>query len=148
MLLDRVDPFFAELDRMSKQVLGTTDGTGMPMDISRIGDELVLRADLPGVTPEAIDVTVEGRTLTVTARRDKSFAEGEQILLQERLEGTLTRRLRLPDWIDSNNVAAEHVHGVLTLRLPLAEQAKPRRVTVRGSDPSQLTASADDPAAA
>jgi HSP20 family protein len=134
MLLDHVDPFFAELDRMSKQVLGGGDGTGMPMDISRCGDELVLRADLPGVAVDAIDVTIEGRVLTVTARRERGFGEGEQVLLQERLEGTVTRRLRLPDWIDGGHVAAEHVDGVLTLRLPLAEQAKPRRVTIRGGN--------------
>jgi HSP20 family protein len=138
MLLDHVDPFFAELDRMSKQVLGSRDGAGLPMDISRIGDELVLHADLPGVPADAIDVTVEGRTLTVTARRERTLAEGEQVLLQERMEGVFTRRLRLPEWIDGSHVEASHVDGVLTLRLPLAEQAKPRRIEIRSSGQSQV----------
>lgn len=133
MLLDHIDPFFAELDRVSKQAFGTTDGVGMPMDVTRRDDVLVLRADLPGVPSDAIDITVEGRTLTLTAQRRTAFAEDEQVLLQERLDGTVTRRLRLPDWVDSGRVTAEHRDGVLTITLPLAEQAKPRRVEVKGA---------------
>jgi HSP20 family protein len=153
MLLEHIDPFFAELDRVSKQAFGAADGAGIPMDVTRRGDELIVRADLPGVPAEHIDVSIEGRMLTLTAHRASAFGEDEQVLRQERLEGTLTRRLRVPDWVDGRHVSASHVDGQLTIRLPLAEQARPHRVEVqRGADgdpartPTEISAT-DKPAA-
>jgi HSP20 family protein len=131
MLLERFDPFLAEFDRLTQRALGTTDLAGMPMDVLRRGDALVIRFDLPGVATDKIGVTVENHTLTVTAERPAGYDEGDQILVQERFDGTLTRRLRVPDWVDGERVDADYVDGVLTIRLPLAEQAKPRRVEVR-----------------
>jgi HSP20 family protein len=151
MLLDHIDPFFAELDRVSKQAFGAADGVGMPMDVTRKGDELIVRADLPGVALDAIDIGVQGRTLTLKAPRKAGFGSDEQVLIQERLDGTLTRRLRVPDWVDSSAVSAEYADGVLTVRLPLAEQARPRRIEVQaGSAPvadSTAITSSTDPAA-
>jgi|SRR5436305_4560922 len=133
MLLDRFDPFLAEFDRITQRALGTTDAAGMPMDVIRRGDELVVRFDLPGVPTDKIGLTVENRLLTVTAERHAGYAETEQVLVQERFDGTMTRRLRIPDWVDGEHVEADYADGVLSVRLPLAEQAKPRRIEVRGA---------------
>jgi HSP20 family protein len=140
MLLDRFDPFLAEFDRMTQRALGTTDGAGMPMDVIRRGDELVVRFDLPGVPADKIGLTVENHLLTITAERHTGYGDNEQVLVQERFDGTMTRRLRVPDWVDGENVEADYADGVLSLRLPLAEQAKPRRIEVRtASQQTQLT---------
>ena len=136
MLLERFDPFLAEFDRLATRALGT-DAAGMPMDVVRQGDELVVRFDLPGVSGDKISLTVENRTLTVTAERHAAYGDKEQVLVQERFDGTLTRRLRIPDWVDGERVAAEYADGVLCVRLPLAEQAKPRRIEVRLGSTSQ-----------
>jgi HSP20 family protein len=132
MLLDRFDPFLAEFDRVTQRALGTTDAAGMPMDVIRRGDELVVRFDLPGVPTDKIGLTVENRLLTVTAERHAGYAETDQVLVQERFDGAMTRRLRIPDWVDGEHVEADYADGVLSVRLPLAEQAKPRRIEVRG----------------
>jgi HSP20 family protein len=131
MLLEHIDPFFAEFDRISQQALGTADGVGMPLDVSRRGDELVVRVDLPGVAADGVTLTVENRLLTITGERHTRPADDEQMLVQERFDGTVTRRLRIPDWVAADAVSAEHVDGVLTVRLPMAEQARPRRVEVQ-----------------
>ena len=133
MLLDRFDPFLAEFDRVAQRTLGTADGAGMPMDVIRRGDELLVRFDLPGVATDKIGVTVENHLLTVTAERHAGYGEGEHVLLQERFDGTMTRRLRIPDWVDGEHVEADYADGVLAVRLPVAEQAKPRRIDVRAA---------------
>ena len=140
MLLDRFDPFLAEFDRITQRTLGTTDSAGMPMDVIRRGDELLVRFDLPGVPADKIGLTVENHLLTVTAERHAGHADNEQMLVQERFDGTMTRRLRVPDWVDGEHVEADYADGVLSVRLPLAEQAKPRRIEVRtGSTQTQIT---------
>ena len=140
MLLDRFDPFLAEFDRVAQRTLGTSDGAGMPMDVIRRGDELLVRFDLPGVAADKIGVTVENHLLTVTAERHAGYGDGEQILVQERFDGTMTRRIRVPEWVDAERVTAEHADGVLMVVLPVAEQAKPRRIDVRaGSQQTQIS---------
>ena len=131
MLLDRFDPFLAEFDRVTQRALGGADAAGMPLDVIRRGDDLLVRFDLPGVAADKIGLTVENHTLTLTAERHAGYAEQDQVLLQERFDGTMTRRLRIPDWVDGDNAEADYTDGVLTVRLPLAEKAKPRRVEVR-----------------
>ncbi|MDQ1685849.1 MAG: hypothetical protein QOC82_2586 [Frankiaceae bacterium] len=138
MLLDRFDPFLAEFDRLTTRALGTPEAAGMPMDVIRQGDELIVRFDLPGVPTDKISLTVENHTLTVTAERHAPYGEGEQVLVQERFDGTMTRRLRVPDWVDGERVSADYADGVLCVRLPLAEQAKPRRVEIRTGDQAQI----------
>jgi HSP20 family protein len=140
MLLDRFDPFLAEFDRVAQRALGTADAAGMPMDVIRRGEELLVRFDLPGVSVDKIGLTVENHLLTVTAERHAGYADKEQVLVQERFDGTMTRRLRIPDWVDGEQVEADFTDGVLSVRLPLAEQAKPRRIEVRsGSQQTQIT---------
>jgi HSP20 family protein len=140
MLLDRVDPFLAEFDRLTQRAFGTTDGAAMPMDVTRRGDELVVRVDLPGVPADKIGVTVENSTLTITAERHSGYSDAEHVVLQERFDGTLTRRLRVPEWVDADAVSADYADGVLSVHLPLAEKARPRRIEVRaGADQPQIT---------
>ena len=139
MLLDRFDPFLAEFDRVAQRALGTTEGAGMPMDVIRRGEELVVRFDLPGVPADKIGLTVENHLLTITAERHAGYGDSEHVLVQERFDGTMTRRLRVPDWVDGEHVEADYADGVLSVRLPLAEQAKPRRIEVRtGSQQTQI----------
>jgi HSP20 family protein len=139
MLLERFDPFLAEFDRLTQRTLGATGASGLPMDVIRHGEELVVRVDLPGVPSEQIDVTVENQVLTISAERRSDYTDGDHVLVQERFDGAISRRLRVPDWVDAGTVTAEYVDGVLTVHLPLAEKAKPRRVEVSGAGrPSQI----------
>jgi HSP20 family protein len=138
MLLERFDPFLAEFDRLTQHTLGTTGASGLPMDVIRHGEEQVVRVDLPGVPSDQIDVTVENQVLTISAERRSDYAD-DHVLVQERFDGAISRRLRVPDWVDAGSVTADYVDGVLTVRLPLAEKAKPRRVTVSAaSRPTQI----------
>ncbi|HVT64375.1 MAG TPA: Hsp20/alpha crystallin family protein [Mycobacteriales bacterium] len=133
MLLERFDPFLAEFDRLAQRTLGTADGVGLPMDIVRSGDDLVVHMDLPGVKADEVKITLENRTLTISAQRRSAYAEGDQVLIQERFDGEISRRVRVPEWVDAEAVAADYVDGVLTVRLPLAERAKPRVIAVNGT---------------
>lgn len=139
MLLERFDPFLAEFDRIAQRTLGTADGVGLPMDIVRSGDNLVVRMDLPGVKADEVKITLENRTLTIGAQRRTTWAEGDQVLVQERFDGEISRRVRVPEWVDAEAVAADYVDGVLTVRLPLAERAKPRTISVNATPaPAQI----------
>jgi HSP20 family protein len=138
MLLERFDPFIAEFDRLTQRTFGTADGVGLPMDVIHRDDALVVRADLPGVAGDSINVTLENRLLTITAERRAAYGEGDNVLLQERFDGEISRRLRVPEWVDAEAVAADYVDGVLTVRMPLAERAKPRRITVGSTDQSAI----------
>ncbi|MFF4271069.1 Hsp20/alpha crystallin family protein [Streptomyces sp. NPDC001536] len=135
-MLMRTDPF-RELDRLTQQLLNTT-GTWsrpspMPMDAYREGEEYVITFDLPGVTTDAIDIDVERNMLTVKAeRRPVAKADEVQMELSERPLGVFSRQLVLADTLDSEHIKADYEAGVLTLRIPIAERAKPRKVTIGG----------------
>ena len=141
-MLMRTDPF-RELDRLTQQVFGNVPGTwsrptAMPMDAYRAGDEFVVAFDLPGVSPDAIELDVERNVLTVKAER-RPTAEGEHVEMQvaERPLGVLSRQLFLGDTLDTENIAANYEAGVLTLRIPVAPQAKPRKIAVTSADNEQ-----------
>jgi HSP20 family protein len=141
-MLMRTDPF-RELDRLTQQVFGNVPGTwsrptAMPMDAYRAGDEFVVAFDLPGVSPDAIELDVERNALTVKAER-RPTAEGEHVEMQvaERPLGVFTRQLFLGDTLDTENIAANYEAGVLTLRIPVAPQAKPRKIAVASADNEQ-----------
>ncbi len=112
----------------------------MPMDATRTEDGLVLSFDLPGIDPASLDVTVDRGVLTVSATRDRELAEGEKPYVRERVTGTFSRRIRLGYAIDSAGVEAGYEHGVLTVRVPLAEAAEPRKVEIQTEAPKGLTA--------
>ncbi|MGW1958048.1 Hsp20/alpha crystallin family protein [Streptomyces sp. NPDC001920] len=133
-MLMRTDPF-RELDRLTQQLLGTS-GTWsrpapMPMDAYREGDEYVIALDLPGVSPDAIDIDVERNMLTVKAeRRPVTKADTVQMELSERPLGVFSRQVMLADTLDVDHIKADYDAGVLTLRIPIAERAKPRKISI------------------
>lgn len=129
-MLMRTDPF-REFDRLTQQVLGTpARPAAMPIDAYRKGDEFVVQFDLPGVVADSIDLTVEKNVLTVHAERRRAEAEGVELLVGERPQGTFSRQLFLGETLDTDRIDAQYADGVLTLRVPIAEKAKPRRVPI------------------
>ncbi len=125
----RFDPF-REMDRIFSDALRTPAAHAMPMDIYRTGETFVVRIDLPGVDPASVDVDVEDRTLTVRAERPAQPDEDIQWLSHERPSGTFARQLTLGYGVASDRIEAEYADGVLTLTIPVAEEAKPRKVAV------------------
>jgi HSP20 family protein len=136
-MLMRTDPF-RDLDRWAQQVLGTpARPAAMPIDAYRRGDEFLVELDLPGVDPDSIDLTVERNVLTVHAERRRTAGDDVELLIGERPQGTFSRQLFLGDTLDTSNLEAAYTDGVLTVRLPVAERAKPRRVPVSRSEGRQ-----------
>src|ERR1700759_4353843 len=136
-MLMRTDPF-RELDRLTQQVLGTAARpAAMPMDAWRHGDSFYICLDLPGIDPGSIDLTVEQNVPTVRADRAPVKADGTQMIVAERPSGTFTRQVFLGETLDADNSAADDEAGVLTLTIPVLEQAKPRTIQVTSSDPKQ-----------
>jgi HSP20 family protein len=128
------DPF-REFDQLAQQLLsGGRSPRSFPMDAYKRGDDFFVHLDLPGVDAGSIDITVEGSNLTISAERRFDQHEDDQILVSERPQGRFSRDLRVGTQIDSDAIEASYDDGVLTLRLPVAAQAKPRRVEVRSSE--------------
>ena len=142
MVMQRIDPFreFRKLDVMLNRVW-QGDGGGrferrwaIPIDLTQDGDDVVLRATVPGVAPEDIDVTIEDGVLTINAETAADTArEGESYVIRERRAGKLCRALRLPNTIDVGNAESEYKHGVLTLTFPKVEAVKARRLEIKGA---------------
>ncbi len=107
---------------------------GLPMDAYRRGENFVVHFDLPGVDPASIDLTVEKNVLTVRAQRNWSYDDVDKIAIHERPQGTFTRQLFLGEQLDADRIAANYEHGVLTLTIPMAEQAKPRKVEITAGE--------------
>ncbi|WP_033296114.1 Hsp20/alpha crystallin family protein [Amycolatopsis jejuensis] len=139
-MLIRTDPF-ARFDRLTQQFFGGQGTTlrAVPIDAYRAGDEYVVKFDLPGVARDSIDVSVERNVLTVRAERTAAPAEDAQVQVSERLRGKFSRQLFLGDTLDTTHIAADYVDGVLTLRIPVAEKAQPRKITVGGA-PKEIDA--------
>ena len=142
-MLMRTDPF-RELDRLTRQLTGPgtwTQPSAMAMDAYRDGDDYVVAFDLPGVTPEAIDIDVERNMLTVKAeRRPVPKADDVQMELSERPLGVFSRQLVLADTLDTERIKADYDAGVLTLRIPIAERAKPRKISISAaSSPREIS---------
>lgn len=136
MLLQH-DPF-RDLDRLTQQVFGTAARpTSMPLDAWRQGDDLVVEFDLPGVDQDRIDIDVERNVLTIRAERLSHVPDAADVVATERSWGVFSRQLVLGDALDTDAVDAEYVDGVLRLRIPIAERAKPRRIAVAGRRASE-----------
>jgi HSP20 family protein len=131
-MLMRTDPF-RELDRLTQQVLGTNGTLArpsvMPMDAWRDGDTLHVEFDLPGVDPDSIDVDVERNVVTVKAERAARASDAE-LIAAERPRGVFNRQLILGDNLDTQHITASYDSGVLSLAVPVAEQAKPRKISI------------------
>jgi HSP20 family protein len=139
-MLVRFDPF-RELDRMAAEFSQPARPWQMPMDAYRRGDEFVVHLDVPGVDPGTIDLTVEQNTLTVTGERAWPRAEGDEVVIAERPQGTFSRQLLLGESLDTDRIAARYDQGVLTITIPVAEQSKARKVEIaHGSDPQVIEA--------
>ncbi|MES9519891.1 Hsp20/alpha crystallin family protein [Streptomyces capoamus] len=133
-MLMRTDPF-RELDRLAQQVMGANARpAAMPMDAYRSGDEFLVHFDLPGIDPETIELDVERNVLNIRAERRNPAPEDAEMLVAERPTGTFTRQLFLGETLDTERIDASYDAGVLTLRIPVAEQAKPRRIQIAGGD--------------
>jgi HSP20 family protein len=132
-MLMRTDPF-RELDRLTQQFFGTNGTTArpavMPMDAYRRGEDFVVEFDLPGVDPASIDLDVEHNVLTVKAQRGPTVGDGVELQVAERPRGVFSRQLFLGDSLDVDRIEANYHAGVLTLRIPVAEQAKPRKIQI------------------
>jgi HSP20 family protein len=147
MLLTSFDPFTREFDRIAQRAFGAAHGTValgrsvMPMDVIKREDEVELRFDLPGADAESIDVTVDRGLLTVSAKRtEEKKDEGETLISRERISGTFTRRVRLSDTVDTEKIGAAYADGVLTVKLPLVEKARPRKVEIRTGEQKEIAA--------
>ncbi|POX64755.1 heat-shock protein Hsp20 [Streptomyces sp. Ru62] len=132
MMLMRTDPF-RDFDRLTQQLFGATPRpSAMPMDAYRSGEEFLVHFDLPGIDPETIELDVERNVLNVRAERRSPAPEDAEMLVAERPTGTFTRQLFLGETLDTDRIDASYEAGVLTLRIPVAEQAKPRRIQITG----------------
>jgi HSP20 family protein len=147
-MLIRFDPF-RDLDRLSQELWGQATGPAaaparMPMDAVRRGDQVEISFELPGVDPESIDVEVENNVLTVHAERreESERREGDEVLVRERRFGRYSRQISLGDNLDADRLEARYHDGVLQVTVPVAEQAKPRKVEVaRGGSDKAIDAS-------
>lgn len=131
-MLMRTDPF-RDFDRLTEAALGTRARPAvMPMDAYRQDGTFVVHLDLPGVSADSIDLTVEQNVLTIHAERKPPVDEGAERVVDERTYGVFSRQLFLGDTLDADHLTADYVAGVLTLSIPIAERAKPRKVEVSG----------------
>jgi HSP20 family protein len=147
-MLIQTDPF-RDMDTLFSRLSGRPQNASgvMPMDAFRRGNDVWVHIDLPGVKADSLDITVERNLLTITAERDWQRQEGDQAYFGERYRGSFRRQIQLGDGLDLDNLEADLHDGVLTVRIPVAEQAKPRRIEVSHNRETQeaieVTASAD-----
>jgi len=130
-MLMRYDPF-ENLDKFSDQLFRGGRSSVMAVDAYRRDQDFFVHFDLPGVDPDSIDLTVEKNVLRVTAKRSWQRDEGTQVVASERPQGTFTRQLFLGDNLDTEKIEAGYENGVLTVRLPVADKAKPRKIEISG----------------
>jgi HSP20 family protein len=135
MVLTSFDPF-VEFHR----ALRTNGLAGVRMDAVRRENEIELRFDLPGIDTDSIDVTVDRGVLTVSAKRSEEYGENEKPFVRERVMGTFTRRLSLSDSVDADKIVASYEGGVLTVKVPLAERALPRKIEISTPERVAVTA--------
>jgi HSP20 family protein len=127
-MLTSFDPFFRGFDRFDgRRALGPRL---MPADAYRQGEEFVVNFDMPGVDPDSVEVTVEKNVLSVAAERHWTPEEGDKVLLAERPQGRYERKLYLSDNLDTDAIEAHYDRGVLSLRIPVSQAAKPRKVQI------------------
>ncbi len=130
------DPFHA-LDRAAGQLLDQRQGPRqMPMDVYRDGDHYVLNADLPGIDPGSVDIDVDGQLLSIRAERTPRSQDGVKWIVRERSAGSFLRQFTLGQGIETSGISASYENGVLSVVIPVAEKAKPRKIEVQTSAPA------------
>src|ERR1700735_1988517 len=136
-MLMRTDPF-RDLDRFTHQVLGTAARPAvMPMDAWREGEEFVVEFDLPGINENSLDLDIERNVVTVRAERP-DVDPGREMLATERARGAFSRQLVRAENLDTDKIAASYDGGILRLRIPVAEKAKPRKIAIGRSNGHQV----------
>jgi HSP20 family protein len=142
MALVRSDPF-RDVDRFMQQLWAGQNGVRsmtMPLDAYRKKDAFLIRVDLPGVSADTIDLTVEDNVLTINAKREApSNTDGVEAVIAERPFGSFSRQVFLGTNLDTENIRAEYEAGVLTLSIPVAEQARARRIEVTARSDQQIS---------
>ncbi len=123
------DPF-RDLDRLLAGAVRNPASAAMPMDLYRKGEQFIAHVDLPGVDPGTVDVDVEDRTLTIRAERAQDLDDQVQWFSHERPAGTFARQVTLGYGVALDKIEAEYRDGVLTLTIPVADEAKPRKISV------------------
>ena len=131
------DPF-RELDRMASALMDNHGPRVMPMDLFREGDHYVLNADMPGIDPGSVDIDVDGQLLTIRGERTMANHENVKWITRERMAGSFLRQLNLGQGIDVDNIRATYNNGVLSVTIPVTEEAKPRRIEVKTSSEQPL----------
>lgn len=142
MSMMRIDPF-RELDRLSQELLRGTLArpVALTMDAWKDDETFVLEFDIPGVDSDSIDLDIERNVLTVTAERQSRTREDVEVIAEERATGKFRRQVMLSDNLDPDAAQAQYTNGVLTVRIPVAEKAKPRKIEI-SSSPDQKEISA------
>lgn len=148
-MLMRWDPF-RDIDRLAGEVFGAARTPAlMPMDCLRSGDTFLVRFDMPGMEPDSLDVSAENNTLTVRGERRRHDPEDATYLISERPSGSYSRQLVLGDDVDVEAISADYSDGVLTLTIPVVEQAKPRKIEIgRGARSIGTSKNAEDKSSA
>ena len=146
-MLMRFDPL-RDFDRLVQPTAARSRLPVMPMDAYRREDRFVVHFDVPGVDPSSIELTVEKNVLTVSADRRWEPAEGDEVLISERPQGSFSRQLFLGEGLDADRIEATYDNGVLSVTVPVAEQAKPRRVEISSSGRGKSQAIEADSSAA
>ena len=131
----RFDPF-RDLERLAQLSGGGTQVRAIPMDAYRRGEAVFVHFDVPGIDPSTIELTVEQNVLRVSAERYYERKEGDQIIVRERPEGVFERQMFLGDHLDGDRLQASYDRGVLTVQVPVAASAQPRRIEIRAGETS------------
>jgi HSP20 family protein len=142
MAVMRFDPF-RDFDRLTEQVFGVRGMRMLPMEAYRRGDQFLVHLDMPGVNPDDVSITLERNVVAIRAERRSPRQEGDEVLIDERPQGSFTRQLFLGENLDAERLNASYDKGVLTLTIPVSEQAKPRRVKISTEPGAAATAGRD-----
>src|SRR6201989_3682559 len=129
MYYTRVDPFTRDFQRLARQA--RSQPRILPLDVVRHENDVTLRLDVPGIDPANIEVSVDRGFLTISGKREEERTENDKFFVRERTMGPFTRRLRLPETLNADAVEASYANGVLEVRIPVTEQAKPRKIEGR-----------------
>jgi len=129
MYYTRFDPFTRDFQRLARSAFGQASAPAL--DVVRHEGDVTLKLDVPGIDPEQLEVTVDRGILTISGKREEERTENDKFFVRERTMGTFTRRLRLPETLNADAVEASYANGVLEVRIPVIEQAKPRKIEVR-----------------
>ena len=140
MYYTRFDPFTRDFQRQFvRHAFGSA--SALPLDVVRHEGDVTLKLDVPGIDPEQLEVTVDRGILTISGKREEERTENDKFFVRERTMGTFTRRLRLPETLNADAVEASYANGVLEVRIPVLEQAKPRKIEIRQADDQKELAS-------